>query len=125
VSGWPLALDQNQSGDHRCCGDRNAEIGPGASLGTEEPGWGLGVGKWKSWSEDAGADDAVVDDVVALEGLVAALTDHSAHRLRRQLDGKPNTGSGAARLVLAANEADRLTGHRHGKPSVVSKLHVV
>jgi len=118
-------LDENQRRDHRCCGDRDAEIRPGASLGTEESGWGLGVGKWKSWSEDAGADDPVVEDVVALEGLAAAVTDHPAHRLRGQLEGKPHTGSGAARLVLAANEADRLSGHRHGKPSVVSKLHGV
>ena len=58
----------------------------------------------KSWGEDAGADDPVVEDVVALEGLAAAVTDHPAHRLRGQLEGKPHIGRGAARLVLAANE---------------------
>jgi hypothetical protein len=60
VSGRLLALDETQSADHRCGGDRNAEITPDACFGTEESARYLGAGNWEPRGEEAGSDDARV-----------------------------------------------------------------
>jgi hypothetical protein len=68
--------------------------------------------------------DADVENVVALEGLAAAVADDPAHHLRGQLARKPHSGSGAAGVVLATNEPNRFPGQGLGEPAVVSFLHV-
>ena len=68
--------------------------------------------------------DAHVDEVVALEGLAAAVADDAAHHLRGQQLRKPHSGGGATGVVLATNEPNRFPGQWLGEPTVICALHV-
>jgi hypothetical protein len=68
--------------------------------------------------------DPDVENVVALEGLAAAVADDAAHHLRGQLARKPHSGGDAAGIVLATNEPNRFPGQWLGEPTVVFALHV-
>jgi hypothetical protein len=125
-------LEESHGADHHRGGDRNTQVPPGASLGMEGPTWHLDAHKshldaGKSHL-DAGKSrwlyDADVEDVVALEGLAAAVADDAAHHLRGQLARKPHAGGGATGVVLATNEPNRFPGQWLGEPSIVSALHV-
>ena len=63
--------------------------------------------------------DADVEDLVGLEGLVAAVADDAAHHRRGQHLRQPDAGGGAAGVVPAANQPHGFAGERLGEPSVV------
>lgn len=67
-------------------------------------------------------NDAYVQNLIGIEGLVAAVADDPAHRLGVQHLGQPHPGGGAAAIVLGANQANRCPAQRLREPAVVFAL---
>jgi hypothetical protein len=134
------ALDENQGGDDRSGGQREAQVPPRQALGIRKPSRDLEAGKPSpagkpgkpSRAGEAGkpsqrgrllGDDPVVMHDVALEALAAPVADHPPHGPRGKRPGKPHARGGAAGLVPGPNEPYGLPGERHREAAVVSALH--
>ena len=67
-------------------------------------------------------NDAHVQNLIGIEGLVAAVADDPAHCRGVQHLGQPHPGGGTAAIVLGANQANRFTAQRLREPAVVFAL---
>ena len=122
------ALDQRQRPDHGCRGDRDAQIPPDARLSGSESQPGhprrprLGDGTAEALGAAASVSSGTPSSTTPSHSyeLPAPLADHPAHRLGREVERDPDTRVRAARLVPAANLANRLAGERLRESSVVT-----